>query len=40
MSYLWSFGDGATADTDSPSHSYTANGSYPVKLTVTDNRGD
>ena len=40
VSYLWSFGDGETADTDSPSHSYTANGSYQVKLTVTDNRGD
>ena len=24
VSYLWDFGDGATADTDSPSHSYTA----------------
>ena len=40
VSYLWDFGDDTTADTDSPSHSYAANGSYPVKLTVTDNRGD
>ncbi len=38
-SYAWDFGDGATSTDAKPSHEYTANGTYTVKLTVTDNRG-
>lgn len=40
--HRWAFGDGATADTDSvptTSHTYAAAGTYPVTLTVTDDRG-
>jgi len=32
--YDWEFGDGATDNTASPAHTYTAPGSYTVKLTV------
>jgi PKD repeat protein len=35
----WAFGDGLTATTASPSHTYAAGGTYPVGLTVTDNGG-
>ncbi len=35
----WSFGDGATATTRNPSHTYAASGTYTVTLTVTDNAG-
>lgn len=36
----WDFGDGsAHGTTQNPSHSYAANGVYPVRLTVTDNDG-
>ena len=36
-SYSWDFGDGsATNTTQNPSHTYTAAGTYPAKLTVTD----
>jgi PKD repeat protein len=38
-SYQWDFGDGTTAFGPSPSHAYATTGSYPVKLTVTDDRG-
>lgn len=38
-SYLWDFGDGATSTQASPTHSYSAIGSYNVSLTVTDNQG-
>ena len=34
-SRLWDFGDGTTSDEVSPSHLYTAAGSYSVSLTVT-----
>ena len=39
--YAWTFGDGATADLASPSHSYavTAPSDFTVTLTVTDNEG-
>jgi LPXTG-motif cell wall-anchored protein len=39
--YHWSWGDGSTSDTttNSASHTYTANGTYVVGLTVTDNDG-
>ena len=38
-SYAWDFGDGSTGVGTSPSHTYATSGSYPVKLTVTDNGG-
>lgn len=42
VSYQWSFGDGASSGTLSgttTSHSYTAAGSFTVRLTVTDSVG-
>ena len=39
MRWRWEFGDGATADVQTPSHRYSAPGSYTVKLTVTDDEG-
>ena len=38
-SYSWDFGDGGTATGASPRHTYTAEGNYSVKLTVTDDKG-
>ena len=40
--YFWSFGDGATQTTTSPttSHPYAAAGTYQATLTVTDNDGE
>lgn len=35
VAYLWNFGDGGTATTDSPSHVYNAPGNYAVSLTLT-----
>ncbi|MFC5743731.1 PKD domain-containing protein [Dyella tabacisoli] len=37
--YSWNFGDGASATTASPSHTYAAAGTFNVSLTVTDNNG-
>ena len=39
FTYTWSFGDGATSTVISPSHTYTATGSYTVKLYVVDGNG-
>jgi PKD repeat protein len=36
-SYFWDFGDGATSAATSPSHTYTANGTYDVMLITTNN---
>jgi PKD repeat protein len=36
---LWSFGDGVSASSTNPSHTYAAPGTYTVTLTVTDNGG-
>lgn len=33
--YVWDFGDGGTSTYPNPSHTYTANGVYPVTLTAT-----
>ncbi len=38
-SYAWTFGDGQTSTSESPSHTYTVVGTYSVGLTVTDNAG-
>jgi PKD repeat protein len=38
-SYSWSFGDGASASGETPSHTYAKAGTYTVGLTVTDNAG-
>jgi len=40
-SYAWSFGDGATTTTSSPTtaHTYATEGTYTATLTVTDNYG-
>ncbi|MFT4009802.1 MAG: PKD domain-containing protein [Nocardioidaceae bacterium] len=38
-SYAWDFGDGSTGTGATPSHTYTAAGSYDVTLTVTDDDG-
>src|SRR5438046_7433563 len=35
----WTFGDGATATSQNPAHTYAAGGTYTVTLTVTDNQG-
>lgn len=35
----WNFGDGTTSTATNPSKTYTAAGTYTVKLTVTDNKG-
>jgi PKD repeat protein len=37
--YHWDFGDGTTGTGISPSHTYTASGVYPVRLTVQDDSG-
>jgi hypothetical protein len=39
LTYLWEFGDGATSNQPYPLKSYADNGSYAVKLTVTDPLG-
>jgi len=37
--WLWDFGDGITAETQTASHKYAQGGTYTVTLTVTDDRG-
>ena len=37
--YAWNFGDGGNGTGASPNHTYAASGTYPVTLTVTDDRG-
>ncbi len=39
VSWLWNFGDGSTAVTDQPNHSYSAAGQYTVSLTIEDAEG-
>jgi PKD repeat protein len=40
VSYQWEFGDGATGDGRITDHTYGVAGSYPVRLTVTDDAGE
>ncbi len=35
----WDFGDGNSSTATNPSHTYAADGTYTVRLTVTDNEG-
>ncbi len=37
--WAWDFGDGQTATTQNPSHTYAASGTYTVKLTATNAGG-
>lgn len=37
--WLWDFGDGNTATTQNPTHTYIASGAYTATLTVTDSVG-
>lgn len=39
VDYRWNFGDGATGSGRVTSHTYTANGTFTITLTVTDNEG-
>lgn len=39
ISYSWNFGDGNTSSVQSPVHTYSADGTYSVTLTVTNDCG-
>jgi PKD repeat protein len=39
VAYDWDFGDGNTGSGESPTHTYTEDGTYNVTLTVTDDMG-
>lgn len=39
ISYRWDFGDGGTATTQAPRHTYTASGMYNVKLHISHTAG-
>lgn len=39
VEWFWDFGDGSTSYQQNPTHVYTANGNYSVKLRVKDNTG-
>lgn len=38
-SFYWEFGDGGTATTSTPTHTYALTGSYTVRMVVTDKNG-
>ncbi len=38
--YAWDFGDGTTSNQNSPSHTYTAAGTFTVELVITDGRNN
>jgi len=40
VSWLWDFGDGNTSTQQNPTHTYAADGTYTVTLTVWDNEGE
>jgi gliding motility-associated-like protein len=37
--YSWSFGDNSTSASQNPSHAYSSDGNYSVKLSITDQYG-
>lgn len=39
VAWQWDFGDGTTANTQNPLHTYTTAGQYNVTLTITNSRG-
>ncbi len=39
VSWHWAFGDGASSTEQTPTHRYTREGTFTVRLTVTDNDG-
>ena len=39
-SWLWDFGDGTTSSLQNPTHTYTSNGIYSIKLTTTNSFGE
>jgi len=39
LTYSWDFADGSTSTQQSPAHSYSQSGNYPVKLTVNSSVG-
>ncbi len=39
VAYAWNFGDGMSAASQNPTHTYTAPGSYTATITVTDDNG-
>ncbi|MFU8875673.1 ThuA domain-containing protein [Micromonospora sp. SL4-19] len=39
LTYAWEFGDGGQSTAANPEHTYTANGDYTAKLTVTNPNG-
>ncbi len=39
-SFLWDFGDGVTSTIESPSHTYSKNGSYVIELTAKNSGGN
>lgn len=39
VSWVWNFGDGNTSTAQNPNHTYEADGTYAVTLTVTDDGG-
>ena len=39
LTYSWQFGDGSSSVEQTPSHAYTAEGTYIAELVVTDNHG-
>ena len=39
LTYSWTLGDGSTSSSQSLAHSYSAPGTYVIKLTVTDSAG-
>lgn len=39
LNYFWNFGDGKTSTLPSPSHTYSASGTYNVMLTVSSSAG-
>jgi PKD repeat protein len=39
FSYAWDFGDGSTSTEPNPTHTFTANGTYTVQLTISNSCG-